>query len=124
MNFRRSLTVLLVSILLTSGYSFAQKLKTPAIKLGGRYVLATATNPEVVGRMVITDWSKSTFIVRGEGDPWVGFGSINGNTGYYDWKFDDGRKGRTTIIINKDKTFTGHVLGSGLNWKYTATIIR
>ena len=57
------------------------------------------------------------------GDPaidWKGSGVVNGNTGYYDWVFTDGKKGRTTFRIDKSGNLHGYVKGSDLNWKYVA----
>lgn len=71
-----------------------------------------------VGKMVITVQKGGSFLIWGPG--WGGEGKVEGTQGYYDWKFDDGRTGRTTFVINSDGTLKGHVLGSGLDWWYMA----
>lgn len=88
--------------------------------IAGSYELRRAEEPDgqVVTRMVITAWKGKTFLVRGVG--WVGMGQLAGDTGYYDWKFDDGKVGRTTFEVTTDGLLKGHVLGSGLDWWYLA----
>jgi hypothetical protein len=94
---------------------------TETPKIGGRYELFHISNPdEKTGEMIITDWSAKSFLIRGSG--WIGTGKITGKKGYYDWKFDDGKSGRTTFVINSDGTLSGHVNGSGIDWKYIARI--
>jgi hypothetical protein len=55
-----------------------------------------------------------------DGGGWEGDGRIDGSEGYYDWRFTDGKTGRTTIVVDSDGTLRGHVLGSGLDWWYLA----
>ncbi|HUU40636.1 MAG TPA: hypothetical protein VMW42_06840, partial [Desulfatiglandales bacterium] len=71
-------------------------------------------------KMIITARDENTFLVRGEGQGWVGDGKIDGSQGYYDWRFDNGSSGRTTFVVNPDGTLTGHVVGPGVDWKYLA----
>jgi hypothetical protein len=57
------------------------------------------------------------------GDPaidWKGSGVVDGNDGYYDWVFPDGKKGRTTFRIDKFGNLHGMVRGSGIDWDYEA----
>lgn len=57
------------------------------------------------------------------GDPamdWKGSGVVNGNNGFYDWVFTDGKKGRTTLRIDKSGNLHGMVRGSGISWDYVA----
>jgi hypothetical protein len=70
--------------------------------------------------MHFTPFENNTFIVRG--DSWVGKGTIDGSNGSYDWKFDDGKIGKTTIKINDDGTLDGHVNGDNgkINWLFKA----
>jgi hypothetical protein len=51
---------------------------------------------------------------------WEGHGTINGNQGHYDWVFPDGKRGRTTFIIDVDGNLHGQVRGSGIDWDYVA----
>lgn len=91
-----------------------------ADSISGTYSLYRLEAPDKgpVGKMVITAFRGEKFLIRGA--EWVGEGKVEGEQGYYDWKFDDGRTGRTTFIINSDGTLKGHVLGSGLDWWYLA----
>jgi len=77
-----------------------------------------------VAQMAIIVWSKDTFLVRGVGEKpdqvLIGMGGVDGREGYYEWKFADGKAGRTTFVVNADGTLKGHVLGSGLDWWYLA----
>jgi len=59
-------------------------------------------------------------IVRGIGQNWTGQGQMNGGTGFYDWRFANGASGRTDLTVNPDGSLQGHVVGSGLNWRYEA----
>jgi hypothetical protein len=55
------------------------------------------------------------------GDSWKGEGSFDGRRGFYDWKFNDGKIGRTDFYIIKNGMLYGMVRGSGINWDYQAT---
>jgi hypothetical protein len=57
---------------------------------------------------------------RIQGDRWDGSGNIDGMQGYYDWRFLDGRTGRTTFTVQSDGSLIGHVQGSGIDWVYIA----
>jgi hypothetical protein len=71
----------------------------------------------VMGTMTISN-KDTGIIVRGK--DWQGEGSVNGTQGFYNWRFEDGKTGRTEITINSDGTIKGHVVGSGINWWYLA----
>jgi len=49
---------------------------------------------------------------------WEGHGAIEGEKGYYDWTFPDGKKGRTTITVTADGNLLGEVRGAGIDWDY------
>lgn len=51
---------------------------------------------------------------------WDAHGRIEGDGGWYDWAFPDGKAGRTTFTIAADGSLDGHVKGGGLDWKYSA----
>jgi hypothetical protein len=72
--------------------------------------------------MTIYGQSGNSFSIRGSG--WSGTGQINGNSGFYDWRFTNGKSGRTTFTVRSDGTIDGHVEGpagdKGLNWAYVA----
>lgn len=90
--------------------------------IAGTYILFNAKDPNgaSVGEMTITNWDKATFLIRGAG--WIGLGKLTVNKGYYNWKFDDGKSGKTTFIVKPDGSLEGHVLGSGLDWNYLAKL--
>jgi hypothetical protein len=96
------------------------------IKLNGDYALYHFYDQEqFVTTMHVTPVQGNNFQISGEG--WYGEGELIGNSGYYDWTFSDGRKGRTNFIVNSKGEIIGHVLGAmpnprdfGLNWSYVA----
>ena len=113
--------LMLLTVGLALGQAAAQKSPGGAAdSISGAYVLYRLEVPEknAVGKMVITGWGGDRFLIQGAG--WVGEGKVEGEKGYYDWKFEDGRTGRTTFVINPDGTLKGYVLGSGLDWRYLA----
>jgi hypothetical protein len=40
--------------------------------------------------------------LQGVSQNWIGHGKVDGNTGYYDWRFPDGRTGHNTFMIRPD----------------------
>ena len=58
--------------------------------------------------------------MRGEG--WTGAGKLSTRgEGYYNWKFEDGKTGRTTFTFHGgQQRLWGHVVGSGLDGRYVA----
>jgi hypothetical protein len=108
----------LVFVLMALSYGCGQK---PA-SIEGRYDLYVDGHPEegVRTHMEIFGQKGNSFSVRGIEQDWGGQGTLKKTEGYYDWKFGDGRTGRTTITVNSDGTITGHVSGSGLDWVYMA----
>lgn len=95
--------------------------------LEGNYDLYPLENPggALVNTLSITDHRGSDFKVGGESSSgnwgaWKGTGKTNGREGYYEWQFDAGQSGRTTITISSDGCLRGHVVGSGLDWWYLA----
>lgn len=91
-----------------------------AIVLAGTYSLYSReeTSGAVVGTMKIKAVEGDQISVSG--DDWEGLGTTNGKQGYYDWKFTDGRQGRTTFLIKSDGTLEAHVSGPGIDWWYLA----
>jgi hypothetical protein len=98
----------------------AAKNPPPAfVPLGADYALFAENNgSKPVAVMTIFDQIGPIFQVRGS--DWSGFGRIDGNRGYYDWKFLDGKSGRTTFTVRGDGSLIGHVSGSGIDWTYFA----
>ena len=98
------------------------------LDISGNYVLYREGDllGKVAGYMRISEQHGNQFligIVHPTGDPvmdWKGSGVLNGNKGYYDWAFKDGKKGRTTFRIDKSGNLHGMVRGSGINWDYVA----
>ena len=89
----------------------------------GKYSLFRQDDPaEKTGEMIITSWKEDVFLIRGTG--WIGQGEFREGKGFYEWKFDDGRTGRTVVELNSDGTLSGHVIGSGINWKYVARKVK
>lgn len=80
----------------------------------------------VVGYMRITRQQGNSFSIGNAsptGNPaydWTGQGSINGNSGYYTWRFEDGKTGKTTFTVDNAGNLHGQVWGSGVNWGYIA----
>lgn len=109
----------IVFVILALSLGCAQK-PTPLIE--GRYNLYKDGHPEkgLITRMEIFGQKGNTFSVRGVQQDWGGQGKLNGMEGYYDWKFGNGKTGRTTFTVNTDGTIKGHVLGSGIDWVYIA----
>lgn len=48
-----------------------------------------------------------------EGKEWKGRGVMDGDRGYYDWRWLDGTAGRTTFTVEKDGRLQGRTAGSG-----------
>lgn len=87
------------------------------------YALYDLTNPAAgrVTTMSMTDDPAGGFHVSGQdAGGWEASGRMEGSQGYYDWRFNDGRTGRTTIVLHSDGTFRGHVVGNGEDWWYLA----
>lgn len=94
----------------------------PASKIEGEYNLYRFDEPNggVVTKLKITAVSDKKILVRGVGQDWIADGEVIENKGYYKWKFDDGKEGRTEITIRSDGTIKGHVAGAGIDWIYLA----
>ncbi len=87
--------------------------------LSGTYTLYQLDNPGGAARGEIKIMQDGQMILI-TGDGWRADGKFNGNEGYYNWTFTDGRIGRTELKRNDDGTLNGLVHGSGLNWTYLA----
>jgi hypothetical protein len=116
---KKAFVVAMALVIMALSNSCVQE-PTPAIE--GRYDLYVDKHPEqgLRTRMEIFGQKGNTFSVRGVQQDWGGLGRLKGTEGYYDWKFGDGRTGRTTIAVNSDGTIRGHVSGSGIDWVYIA----
>lgn len=106
-----------VTLLFFSAPILAQK--SPL--LSGVYDLFVSGSPEnrIVAKMEIVTSDTEEFLVRGVGQAWTARGKVSASDAYYDWTFSDGKTGRTTFHINEDGTLTGHVRGSGIDWRFT-----
>ncbi len=130
MNMKRLVVAALLTftvVAIAEGQTASQNEPAVSVEsIAGIYSLShwQSSNNIPVAQMAIIAWSKDTFFVRGVGEKpdqvWVGMGGVDGREGYYEWKFADGKSGRTTFVINADGTLKGHVLGSGLDWWYLA----
>jgi hypothetical protein len=116
---KKAFVLAIVFVIMTLSNGCVQK---PAPSIEGRYDLYMDGHPEkgLRTRMEIFGQKGNSFSVRGIQQDWGGQGKLNGIEGYYDWKFGDGRTGRTTITLNSDGTITGRVSGSGIDWVYIA----
>jgi len=65
--------------------------------------------------------SGNKITVKGIGQDWSGKGEFEGDEGYYDWKFSNGNKGRTTIYIDSKGNLFGEVKGQITPWTYIGT---
>lgn len=93
--------------------------------VSGTYEL-TALNKEDSGRAATVEiklYDRDKLHVNGVlPQIWAADGKFNPQIGrgYYDWKFNDGKTGRTTFEVQDDGTLTGTVSGSGINWSFRA----
>jgi len=62
------------------------------------------------------------------GDSWKGQGTFDGEAGYYEWEFNDGKRGRTEFWIDDTGLMRGQVAAHGtdadlpsLNWHFWAS---
>jgi len=87
-------------------------------QLVGDYALRRAESPrgEPVTRMRVSAQHANRFTVGGQ--DWSGDGVMEGADGHYDWRFHDGRMGRTTVRVGRAGRLHGHVVGSGIDWHY------
>jgi hypothetical protein len=88
--------------------------------------------PKASNRMVISAGDGDTFRVGSPSDivkpenVWRGTGKLQGRRGYYDWKFDDGKTGRTDFVVTADNNLIGFVQiadpdkQATFNWWYLA----
>jgi hypothetical protein len=115
--------LLLLVILISQTCAFGQ---INVHHLSGSYSLVHFYEQNrIVTTMNIAPIADNKFEISGDG--WIGEGEITGNSGYYMWEFNDGRKGRTNFVINENGQIIGHVLGAmpnpelyGLDWTYLA----
>lgn len=82
--------------------------------------------------MVITAGDGDTIQVRSPSDvvkpenAWEGAGKLQAKSGYYAWKFGDGKAGRTDFVVTADNNLVGHVQiadparQANFNWWYLA----
>lgn len=49
---------------------------------------------------------------------WEGRGTIEGNKGHYDWVFQNGARGRTTLTVEANGHLLGQVRGAGMDWDF------
>jgi hypothetical protein len=94
----------------------------------GTYALYQKGNESrgIVGYMRISQQDGSNFsvgIASPTGNPsvdWDGQGNIQGNSGFYSWRFKDGKTGQTTFSVDNAGNLHGQVRGSGVSWDYLA----
>lgn len=97
----------------------------PVRNLTGIYACSyKGADPNSYVRMKIWNHVGNKFQV-GIADPsghasidWEGHGVFDGDRGYYDWIFPDGKSGRTTFTVDKDGALHAQVRGGGIDWDY------
>ncbi|MFZ9587706.1 MAG: hypothetical protein ACO29U_08905 [Crocinitomicaceae bacterium] len=119
---------LLAAWLLSIGCSHAQNsVPTNIMTLNGTYDLfenSTGTISKFPDQsMTIMTFDHNKFVVQGvsPGDAyWVGLGELNGNEGFFDYRFQDGRFGQTTFRIDKNGNLDARSLSFTVDYKYLA----
>jgi len=93
-----------------------------SIDISGIWKCRPTDNPNSskYNTMKITQSGKK-ITVKGIGQEWSGEGKFDGNEGYYDWKFSNGKTGRTKIYIDADGNLFGEVRGQITPWNYIGT---
>jgi tetratricopeptide (TPR) repeat protein len=88
--------------------------------------------PAPSASFVITAGEGNTFLVRSPSDvvkpenAWEGNGTLRGKSGYYAWKFGDGKAGHTDFVVTADNDLIGYVQiidpgrQASFNWWYLA----
>lgn len=94
--------------------------ENPRAAITGHWLLRRQGDPS---RTLVTwlDMTVDATSLKVKGDKWEGRGSFNGELGYYDWKFEDGKSGRTDIYLDKTGILYGKVEGSEIDWTYWAS---
>jgi hypothetical protein len=120
--FRLSLAASIVLLTVVHPADAQRNVEAAAPSVGGVYQLypVGAENGSPIAKMLITWREDQYFSVRGLGQTWSGEGRIEEGKGFYNWIFENGDSGKTTLTVNADGTLNGHVVGSGLNWMYLA----
>jgi Putative peptidoglycan binding domain len=90
--------------------------------LSGVYDIYDASQPGegAITRMEVRLLGEKNIAVRGIDQDWMGEGRADDRSGYYQWRFADGRTGNTTFDIRADGALLGHVIGEGLDFRYVA----
>ena len=104
----------------------------PMLALGGSWIFSgtyalyqkgnESSGP--VAYMRISNHHGNSFTVEGTNangqstNQWRGQGTLQGMSGYYTWRFNDGRSGRTNFTIDSAGNLHGRVQGSGVSWSY------
>lgn len=72
--------------------------------------------------MNILTFDNNTFVVQGLSGAtyWMGLGKINETSGFFDWRFSDGRFGQTTFTINKEGNLIARSVSYTVDYPYVA----
>ncbi len=94
--------------------------------ISGTYILRNKSDGEtgaIMAVMQISMKAPSSIEVKGVDQTWSGSGSFSNDSGFYDWQFPSGDKGRTNLTLGKEGQLHGQVRGSNnsINWDYVAT---
>jgi hypothetical protein len=97
-----------------------RKGEIPAAEISGSWTLRAEGKPgsNAVGSMNL-DLQGTKLLAWG--NSWRGEGQFAGRAGFYEWRFNDGRAGRTDVSVDDNGVIHGKVRGSGLDWNYEGT---
>lgn len=119
---------IIIILLIASKFINAQSLsKTNIMQLNGTWDLyensAGIISKKPDQSMNIMTFDNNKLVVQGisPGDTyWIGLGELQGNEGYFDWRFNDGRYGQTTFKIDKNGNMEALSLSFTVEYKYLA----
>lgn len=119
---------IIIILLMTFKFINAQSLsKTNIMQLNGTWDLydnsAGIISKKPDQSMNIMTFDNNRLVVQGisPGDTyWIGLGELQGNEGYFDWRFNDGRYGQTTFKIDKNGNMEALSLSFTVEYKYLA----
>ena len=111
----------------SSHFSAAAQESTPNLVGVYRLTVADLAEPRpTVGYMRIVAQNGREFLIgvrnrsTNPSENWRGHGVLNGEKGFYVWRFSDGRSGRTDFNLEPDGSLRGHVLGEEVDWHFRA----
>ena len=90
----------------------------PAGAISGKWLLhrSNEIGGKAVNDMTILGNPNGDITVIGR--DWDGTGRMENGKGYYDWRFQDGRTGRTQLYLDRSGILFGWVEGANINWTF------